>query len=613
MIFSLLKDPLSYFKSYAKYFVAIYAAFAVFPVSDLALIFLSQSGQPAFLRLALQAYVTAGVTIAAIWGYVATKLYLYPEPFSWRRVITNIERPVFLFLTLYLLPMALGGIIVWADPASVYTDPTVKVTYVIDNVLLPSAVLGPLLLVLGLCVVIAFSLYPFLVLTRLRSEIKDREVRAALKTFALAFAAIAIVLFIAVGLASQGYSIRASANVVSVLLLIVAVRAFRKPTFLKSFLGVVPSLESSPLISHVDQMVLFYGSEIDKLGPISKYIIDGVSQENRVFYFHDGDDVQLRTDLSDHGLDVRQYMLKGLLTIAPLGSLYQSRGRVDDTAIEYCLQLVSDARKLGNRGIKIILDFDDFTIRPLQRFVAHLADRRWTTIDHYTHVLMAFRTGAFHSDEAALNELRSKVRILDLSESMNLFSRTVGLSHSEIVGQKILLEFDPQSDYEKILKGILGESASNFERTVVFTRKGSPVHSLAQRQPGAKIFVLTSRVSYPKIESDNRVLLPSYDSSLLLDSLNRTIEVYQGSSFMILFDDISHWLFGLGLDRTYSIARQAMELMASNNITSIFSINSKAHDQKTLSTFENLFDMEIICNAGARVPEIRRKTPVAAT
>jgi hypothetical protein len=220
---------------------------------------------------------------------------------------------------------------------------------------------------------------------------------------------------------------------------------------------------------------------------------------------------------------------------------------------------------------------------------------------------MAFDSAVFRGEEPWLAQLESKIRTLDLSESMDTFSRTVGVSHEKIAGRKLLLEFDPQGDSDRIFKSVLAESASNFERTVVFTRKGRPVYSMAQRQPAAKIFVLTSRVSYPKVENENLVLLPSYDTSLLLDALNKTIEAYAGSSFTIIFDSITHFIFTLGPERTYSLVRQALELMISDKITAIFAMNSKAHDQKTMATFENMFDLEILSELGSAVPEIRKK------
>lgn len=606
LVRTLATNKTTYFRSYRDYFVTIYLTFLAFPAGDLSFIFFAEPPRGDIMRLAWQSMVAAGCTIATIWGYLAVKLSRYPEPLSLTRIAKNIHRPDFLLFLLYLVPM------IFAVMVGLFYEPAItvatlqQVDYVLDAISLPSVGLSIVFVGAGALVVVAFTVYPLVILTRLRSKLKDEEVRSAFNIFSVAFSLIAVTLMVSVGLSSIGYSIRSSANIVSVLLIFVAVRAFKKPTFLKSFLGVVPSLESSPLVSHTDQMVLLYNSDIDKFGPLAKYIVDAATQQDTVFYFHRGDDTQIREDLKDHGVDVRQFMVKGTLRLFPLGNLYQTKGSVDETAIDYVLQLVDETRKLGRHGIRLILDFDDYIVRPIQKFISHLTDPRWTSPDHYIHILMAFRSSAFRADEGNLNALRSRVRILDLSESMNAFSKTVGLSHSEFAGKKILIEFDPRSDYDRIVNGILAESASNFERTVIFTRRGSPMHSLVQKQPGAKLFVLTSKVSYPKIVSDNRVLLPAYDTSLVLDSLNRTIEAYLGSAFTIVFDDVSHYIFTLGLDRGHSFVRQAIELMGSANITSVFLLNAKAHDEKGVSSFESLFDIEIVCEAGIRLPEIKR-------
>lgn len=109
------------------------------------------------------------------------------------------------------------------------------------------------------------------------------------------------------------------------------------------------------------------------------------------------------------------------------------------------------------------------------------------------------------------------------------------------------------------------------------------------------------------MESENLFLLPSYDTSLMLDALNKTIEAYAGSTYTIILDNISHFVFTIGPERTYSLVRQALELMISNKITAIFCMNSKAHDPKIMSTFENMFDIEILGETGKGTPEIRKK------
>jgi hypothetical protein len=606
MIIFLLRNSLSYFQSYRNYFVAIYLIFLAFPAGDLILI---ASSSAALQKLAIQGIITSGSLIAVIWGYVATKLYVYPETFSPKRLVSRPFRPIFLAYAIYLLPMIIAFIEGWADPLAI-SSTTIQATYLLDNISVPSLTVTFLLVGIGLSVVAVFTSYPLAVLSRRRALVKDREVRRALRIIASSFGAISLALVLGFGLLAFGQNILGPANFLSVILIIVAVQAFRKPTFLKTFLGVVPSLQSTPGTSHYDQMLLIHDPGDEKFGPIAKYILDGINQRERVIYFHAGDVGDVTEGLSRQGVDATRLMLKGALR--PLGSAYPSRGVLSDTPIQVVQELRSEARTLGNEGLRVVLDYDDFVVRPLQKFVTHLTDPRWTSPDHSLRVLMAFNSNTFQGEEAYLAQLERKIRTLDLSEAMDTFSQTVGLSHDEIAGRKLLLEFDPQGDFEQVFKSLLAETASNFERTVLFTRNDSPLYSLVERQPAAKIFVMTSRVSYPKMQSENLFLLPTYDTSLLLDALNKTIEAYTGSSFTIIFDNISHLVFTLGPERTYSLVRQALELMISDKITAIFSMNSKAHDQKIMSTFESMFDLELVCKAGSSVPEIRKKTAVSS-
>lgn len=608
MILFLARDKLSYFQSYKNYFMAIYLVFLGFPIANLVIMTIPQ---PAFLQIATGVFVTSGTSIAVIWGYVATKLYMYPQTLSLRRMISKPIRPVFLVYVAYLVPMVLASLLAWLDPSQISTGPSDQVAYVFEGIISPSAHVSSTLLGLGGVIVVVFAAYPLAILSKRRSLVTDKEVRSALRIIALVFGLISATLITGIGVSSFGYSIIGLTDFGSVTLIIVAVRAFRKPTFLKSFLGVVPSLQSSPTASRYDQMILIHSPSEDKFGPIAKYVIDGVNRKERVVYFHDGD-VNIVTDgLSRHGVDATRLMLKGSMRVAALGSAYPSRGKLDDTPLEAVGELAAEAQTLGYEGLRVIFDYDDFVIRPVQQFVKHLTDRRWTSPEHRLHVLMAFDSLAFKGEEASLADLERTVRTLDLSETRDTFSNTVGLSHEGISGRKLLLEFDPQWDYDRIFKSLLNETASNFERTVVFTRKDSPLYLLVKTQPAAKIFVMTSRVSYPKMENENLFLLPTYDSSLFLDALNKTIEAYSGSSFTIIFDNISHFVFTLGPDRTYSLVRQALELMISDRITAIFSMNSKAHDQKVLSTFENMFDLELVCEMGSPIPQIRKKLAVS--
>jgi hypothetical protein len=428
---------------------------------------------------------------------------------------------------------------------------------------------------------------------------------------ALCFGAISMLLVAFNALATFGYSVLGLTHMASVILLIVAVQSFARPTFLKAFFGVVPMLEPIPTPKSQDRLIFIYRSEEEKFGPLTRFLTENMSEQVRVVFFYSGEEPNVREGLSRNGVDLRHHLLKGNLSLLPLGSLYQGEGLSDEeAAIEYSRHLASEARTAGKDGLIIMVDYSDQTKRPSLRFVDHLTDERWTGSDRYVRILMAFSGSAFQGQDTALAVLKSKLQVLDLTESIDLFSRAIGLSHKEITGKKILMEYDPLSDYEKVVGSLLGESRSNFEKAVVFTRRESPLHSIIGEQPGLKTFIMTSQVSYPKVEKQDRVLLPTYDSSLLLDAFNKTIETYAAAQFTIIFDSITHYIYSIGPERAHSLVRQALELMVSNRITAVFLINIGAHDQKTALTFENLFDMELVCRQGARVPELRRKLTV---
>src|SRR5207247_4679216 len=119
---------------------------------------------------------------------------------------------------------------------------------------------------------------------------------------------------------------------------------------------------------------------------------------------------------------------------------------------EVVQELAAEAKTLGNEGLRVIVDYDDFIIRPLQKFVNHLTDPRWTSPDHHLHVLMAFNSTTFRGEEASLAELERKIRTLDLSDALDTFSSTVALSHTEISDKNLLPDFAPSGVTDAALK-----------------------------------------------------------------------------------------------------------------------------------------------------------------
>src|SRR5881409_1670028 len=329
MVLFLIREPLSYFRPYKAYFVAIYAFFNAFPISQLVLIFYPEAY---LIRLTTQAFSASAGIIATLWGLLVTKLYFYPEKFSLRSALSNPLKPIHTAFLLYLVPMVTLIIMTIADPTSIDPSPSRQAFYVLDNTYFETVGLSPLLLTVAATLISAFTLYSFVVLSRLRSQLKDREVRGALRVIARCFATIAIMLLFGYALSSFGYSLLGLVNLVGVILLVVAVTAFKRPTFLKAFLGLVPSLGPNPAVMRGDQIILIYGNDEAKITPIARFVNEGVNQQNRVLYFHSNDETTAREELSRNGVDVKHNLTKGDLRLPSIDSLYQGENLLDEEA-----------------------------------------------------------------------------------------------------------------------------------------------------------------------------------------------------------------------------------------------------------------------------------------
>src|SRR5437879_11850414 len=92
-------------------------------------------------------------------------------------------------------------------------------------------------------------------------------------------------------------------------------------------------------------------------------------------------------------------------------------------------------------------------------------------------------------------KLDPSVTIVDLAANQNVFSQRLGTRHQSLLGTRILLEYDPVSGYEEVVKEFAGEFVSNVEPVAVFTNLGSPVCTQRQPRENIRLFVFSSTIS----------------------------------------------------------------------------------------------------------------------
>jgi hypothetical protein len=173
------------------------------------------------------------------------------------------------------------------------------------------------------------------------------------------------------------------------------------------------------------------------------------------------------------------------------------------------------------------------------------------------------------------------------------FSKTFDLNHKQMVGRRILLEFDPASHYEKGIQDFATEALAHLEPIVIFTRRGSPIHSSLHEQKAVRFFCLSQQVSAPKEFSENEMLLPSNDTSLMLDVFDKTLKANPQCVVNVVFDSLSDLVLSVGFEKTYRFMRYAVEMLASPRNTVLFLLNQNAHDPKGASSLRGLFSDQI--------------------
>jgi len=176
---------------------------------------------------------------------------------------------------------------------------------------------------------------------------------------------------------------------------------------------------------------------------------------------------------------------------------------------------------------------------------------------------------------------------------MDSFSNEIGFDHGQLIGRKILLEFDPVSDYERVVESLAKESIANVEPIFVFTSTISPIRTHLAEHPAIKFLLTSLSTSTPKSISENTMLLPAKSSPLILDTIIKVLKTYTNANACFVFDIISDLLTTIGREKTFTFLRHALDMLSSKRITSLFLLNTSAHQTEVVSQVRNLFSNQL--------------------
>jgi len=389
-------------------------------------------------------------------------------------------------------------------------------------------------------------------------------------------------------------------------------------------------LKSGPVLNvrEGEAIIATYTSAADKMKVFSAFIREGLENGDAVGYnYPDNEKGIVRAELERHGIDVKEYERDGSLSLQSLTAHFMSNGKLDfkkaaDDSVDWWI----DKEKRGYKHIRVIQDIGDLSFFDKQRARTQYVkdywfEPRWSNptvskwVEYkeptgavYTPFLMEITAidvegmsegelheilGAFHVEKSA--SARAPTRDINLLEYVDAFSRRVGLSHRELLGRKLLMEFDPTLDFEMTVEDYANESIANVEPIYVFTSATGTLRKSLDKYPAVKFISTYVSKSAVKKESEKEAFIPVDNIDLILDSLDDVIKAYPEANVSIVFDLLSDLLSSHNPERTFNFINQALQLLSSKRTTALFVFNTNAHDSKVVSRLRNMFYNQLVC------------------
>ncbi len=375
--------------------------------------------------------------------------------------------------------------------------------------------------------------------------------------------------------------------------------------------------------------VLTYTSAADKMKAFSSFIREGLANGDKVCYIYpDEESPEVRKRLVQHGINpdkADRSEKSGNLMLKSASEFYLTKGKFDVMAIiKKELELRSQAKRAGYKHFRYLDDLGNlsFLEGDWEAFMEYWDDPSWEVLSGPGQGLLS---GPFIMELTAINvdgrsdqstrrilnalkgERQSQIRLFDFLEYTDAFSKLVRVSHEDLQGRRILLEFDPTSDYEQIVENIAKEALAHLEPVFVFTRHASGVYEPLARQRSVKILLMSASASTSKPISDNQIILPADNTPLVLDSLRELTSRTENENLLLIFDNISELIMCVGFDKAYKFLLCAMEMLSSKPAIALFLINKSAHGPQETSRVRGLFQNILLYEGD--VLHVIKKTP----
>jgi len=397
-----------------------------------------------------------------------------------------------------------------------------------------------------------------------------------------------------------------------------------------------------------EQIVITYTSATDKMKVFSAFMREGLESDDAVFYVYpDEESGTVRANLKKHRIDVEKHERNGTLYLHSLTEFFKPNGKLDPyNAVTDSLDWWTKLRDNGYNHIRDLEDFGDFSFaeEQWQKWIAdYWSDPRWDDwvnpgwndpkvsewavskkpvgVIYIPSVMSVSAVNIESMEKKQVDELLNALQrtthverrfFIDLIEDKDSFSGSIGLDHERMSGRKILLEYDPVSNYEFVVDCLARESRANVQPIYVLTCRTSPIYTQLSGRPGIKFILTSISTSSKESTSEGEVLLPVKNAPLILEAISDVLKIYANANTNIcfVFDVLSELLTTVGPEKTLIFLRHALDMFPSERVTVLFLLNASTNDPKVVSRIRGLFPNLLTYNKdGTKVVKLLDSQP----
>ena len=433
---------------------------------------------------------------------------------------------------------------------------------------------------------ICFISLPVTSFYRQSKRVQDRKASLSMKIISVCWASFGVLTLFQI--AAGGLFLPIAQQVGSVadsLLFVLIAFALREPTILGRIVTSGDTVSRAVYANPNLDTIVLYNTESDRKGLVETFVKDGLATgQDVVFQVAKGEVPFYRAILKGSAL-TDTLLGEHSITVQPI------EGTVSPREINGSLptSVLRERREL--------IDLDEMEKDRCRELIDQITILDSTPTPKHVGRIWALNVDGAHAGVLdLLQQANPTARVIDLAMQQDAFSSMVNMKHPDILGNRLLLEYEPTSEYEEIVKKFVREFQANVESVAIFTSAGSPIYREFRNQRNISLFSFSTKTSSPARLSDEQVLLPERDTSLLLDAVDKLLQALSKKRIGIVFDVFTDIILSQGFEKAYGVLSSIVEMTESEIASILVLINYGALEPRVLGAVRGLFRSQLRFN-----------------